>query len=335
MAKGLRQYPVNVALLFISVALAIMLVETFLRFIKLEPQKIVSQVIPLQQTGVKESWHTRSDDKVLIFEPVPNFQSERVPYRTNSTGFRDRDFVKDRSAAKRILILGDSVTFGVEIRDVNDTYPKVLERTFASNGEDVEVYNLGITGYNTVQEARLFEREGSAYHPDLVVVGYVVKNDESALYEVVDGKLIYYFEKYPYIPGVPYNKFFTEKLYSVRLINQSLIDLLDLKRISFLETEPYKAMVNAISGLSKNTNGKLLFVLFPLLTDDELTQERLFIKSLLDRQLLPYLDLYGAFDKVGRAKLRAQPTDIIHPNERGNEIAAREIFRFIKENNLL
>ena len=98
-----------------------------------------------------------------------------VPVRINRLGFRDD---REYSLAKapgtfRIIVLGDSVTFGHGTLG-ETTYPFLLERRLEAWRPDVtwEVWNLGVPGYNTGQELAYLEEVGERYAPDLVIVGF-------------------------------------------------------------------------------------------------------------------------------------------------------------------
>ncbi|HUQ87604.1 MAG TPA: GDSL-type esterase/lipase family protein [Vicinamibacterales bacterium] len=98
-----------------------------------------------------------------------------VPVRINSMGFRDRkEYSLEKSANTfRILVLGDSVTFGHGTLD-ETTYPYLLEQQLRKWRPDVkwEVWNLGVPGYNTGQELAYLEEIGPRAQPDLVIVGF-------------------------------------------------------------------------------------------------------------------------------------------------------------------
>lgn len=98
-----------------------------------------------------------------------------VPVRINSLGFRDhRDYTLEKPPRTlRILVLGDSVTFGHGTLD-DTTYPFLLEQRLKAWRPDVnwEVWNLGVPGYNTRQELTYLEEIGPLAQPDLVVVGF-------------------------------------------------------------------------------------------------------------------------------------------------------------------
>ena len=98
-----------------------------------------------------------------------------VPVRINSLGFRDsRDYTLEKPADTiRILVLGDSVTFGHGTLD-DTTYPYLLEQRLRAWRPDVnwEVWNLGVPGYNTRQELTYLQQIGPLAKPDVVVVGF-------------------------------------------------------------------------------------------------------------------------------------------------------------------
>ena len=98
-----------------------------------------------------------------------------VPAHINALGFRDpRNYSLEKGRNTfRILVLGDSVTFGHGAL-FETTYPYLLEQRLKAWRPDVtwEVWNLGVPGYNTAQELAYLHEVGPRYKPDLVVVGF-------------------------------------------------------------------------------------------------------------------------------------------------------------------
>jgi len=98
-----------------------------------------------------------------------------VPVKINQLGFRDtRDYALEKSPRTvRILVLGDSVTFG-HGSIYEHSYPFLVEQQLKAWRPDVDwqVWNLGVPGYNTSQELAQLLELGPAFHPDLVVVGF-------------------------------------------------------------------------------------------------------------------------------------------------------------------
>jgi hypothetical protein len=88
---------------------------------------------------------------------------------TNSKGLRGTtEYEYERAAGnQRIVLLGDSFTFGAEVSDA-ETYAQVLE----SELPHTEVLNLGVQGYGHDQMLLYLEEEGAKYHPDVVILGF-------------------------------------------------------------------------------------------------------------------------------------------------------------------
>jgi hypothetical protein len=88
---------------------------------------------------------------------------------TNSKGVRGKtEYNYERIPGKqRILVLGDSFTFGAEVAD-DDTYSHYLE----SHLRNTEVLNFGVQGYGHDQMLLYLKEEGVKYHPDIVILGF-------------------------------------------------------------------------------------------------------------------------------------------------------------------
>jgi len=99
-----------------------------------------------------------------------------VPVHIDNLGLRDpHDF--DPAVRKpntfRILVLGDSVTFG-HGSVYEHTYPYLLEQKLKTWRPDLDwqVWNAAVPGYNTRQELEHLREVGPSFKPDLVVVGF-------------------------------------------------------------------------------------------------------------------------------------------------------------------
>ena len=94
----------------------------------------------------------------------------------NSHGLRDREFpIEKTPGVTRILALGDSITFGNELR-VEETWSKRLEAKLTERGVQAEILNLGVGGYDTAQEIAFLEETGLAFRPDYVVLAFCVND---------------------------------------------------------------------------------------------------------------------------------------------------------------
>lgn len=92
-------------------------------------------------------------------------------YEVNSAGFRDVEHsLKKKPGVSRIMVIGDSFTFGMGV-NLEDTYPKQLERFLNRANVTCEVINCGVIGYNMWQHYEMLERKVLPNNPDLVILG--------------------------------------------------------------------------------------------------------------------------------------------------------------------
>jgi lysophospholipase L1-like esterase len=123
-------------------------------------------------------------DPRMSFAHAPNRSAFLMgaPVSINSQGLRDREFTLAKpQGVYRVLMLGDSTTFGWGVRE-EDTAAKILERKLNAHlppGYDkAEVLNAGVGNYDTVQEVTYYETRGRDFHPDLVVLVYFINDAE-------------------------------------------------------------------------------------------------------------------------------------------------------------
>ncbi len=109
-----------------------------------------------------------------------------VPVRINSLELRDdREYQLDKAPNTfRILVLGDSVTFG-HGSIAEHAYPRLLEDQLCRWRPDIDwqVWNAAVPGYNTSQELAQLLEVGPRFQPDLVIIGFF-ENDVVANYRV-------------------------------------------------------------------------------------------------------------------------------------------------------
>lgn len=98
------------------------------------------------------------------------------PYRvtTNSEGWREpREFNRTPpEGVSRILVLGDSFTFGTGV-NASDTYVERFERLIDnSTDQQYQVINAGAQGAGMLDYCSMLEHRGLRYDPDLVIVTF-------------------------------------------------------------------------------------------------------------------------------------------------------------------
>ena len=101
----------------------------------------------------------------------------------NSHGLRDEEIQYTKAPnERRILVLGDSVTFGWGVSQ-GETFSDRMEPLLSvETGKKWQVINAGVNGYNSKQEATYFRIEGMQYSPDIVILVYV-DNDVDAVFD--------------------------------------------------------------------------------------------------------------------------------------------------------
>lgn len=99
-----------------------------------------------------------------------------IRYRLNQEGYRDIDHALERRTARRILLLGDSVTFGLGVPQ-DRIYAARLEREVARRGgTPPEVINLAVFAYDTLDELAAFEEDGAKYRPEAVILQFYLND---------------------------------------------------------------------------------------------------------------------------------------------------------------
>jgi len=260
--------------------------------------------------------HQASANPKLVYEHRPSLRTtwpdSNAPVAINAAGFRDGEFsVEKRSGVFRIIALGDSVTIGWQVRR-EKTYTEVLEHSMAGRAE---VYNMAVTGYNTIQEVETLRTKGLRFHPDLVIIGYVHNDNTIA----ADGGYYRYFSR----------------SFS-RLWDDLKIRIARLKR-KFGRSVTEEGFAD-LEPLAKAHRLPVLVVIFPILELDgqgayphaELHGE---VRRLATKHGFRVLDLLDAMQaRGGMDRLRSSPDDVIHLNDTGHEITAAAIRAYLVSN---
>ena len=148
---------------------------------------LLADVPPTRDASLAEEWrwvkrHLDAGRAVLldsaVYDPRLGWrarpdQRPPDPY-TNAAGMRaNRDFPLERQPGRRrLLLVGDSYTFGVGVRD-EEVFARVLQDEYL---REWDVLNLAVPGYGTDQQLLSFEYEGRRYQPDVVGLGFFVRD---------------------------------------------------------------------------------------------------------------------------------------------------------------
>jgi len=282
-------------------------------------------VVPVEFSNVRLK--SLSDGQTIRPRPHTYY----ISYKFNAFGCRGRDYaIPKRNGTVRILLLGDSLTMGVGVRE-EDTFASQLEsilnmdRESSSSKTDFEVINCGIAGYGTEEERLFYELNVKKYEPDVILL-VIFWNDDMSWKEEIDKG---------YVNRIP-GKF------------ESLIFLWGvIQEYRYKKPSPnFSRSIKEILKLNKEAsrnNARLVVVFFRDIPDDldSRTLGRAW-KNLINTVTegladtdIPVLDLGKAFFREhAEWELRVHKIDG-HLNEVAHGIAARELFSFLQAKDLL
>ena len=121
-------------------------------------------------------------ERVLIFystEDKDNYgfttEFKKKYIRYNKYGYRDYEYnLKKKEGVFRIIVLGDSQTFGHGIKDLNNTWVKKLEKKLIESVGNTSIEVLSISGPGWNSDTYLYElfKKSFKFNPDLVILAY-------------------------------------------------------------------------------------------------------------------------------------------------------------------
>lgn len=128
------------------------------------------------ETG-RELLIQRSQNPDLRYELRPNARVRvwGIDVAINSSGFRGPEIDPEKGSRRRILILGDSITFGNRLPEAV-VYPTLLARRLGLAESGTQILNFGVGGYDVLQQVALLEHRGLRFQPDMVVLGYCLND---------------------------------------------------------------------------------------------------------------------------------------------------------------
>jgi lysophospholipase L1-like esterase len=249
----------------------------------------------------------------------------------NSRGLRDREYsVEKPPGTYRIMMLGDSTTFGWGV-PIGDTAAKQLERGLnAAGGRHVEVLNAGVGNYNTVQEVSAYVERGRLYRPDLVVLVYFINDaeptpvDQSGWLRNRSYFLAFALSRYDALLRL------TGRRPGWRAYYESL----------YADSQPgWPAAASAIGELSRETRrdgANLLVAILPELHeingDYPFTRAHAMVRAAAARENVPAVDLIDGLRNHGpESTLWVTPLDD-HPNGKANTLIAAQLRVWILAN---
>ncbi len=268
-------------------------------------------------------------------------EGKRATFKINQRHLRGAEVQADNRP--RLLMLGDSITFGYYVND-DETYAAQLETILSRRNRPYQVLNSGVSSYNARDEWRYLKKYGRELRPRVVGIGFYL-NDIFLLGKPLMVKEYNFFFPYRKIPGLWR---LGNKSRLIGLVYERLLTLpyflrasIDVNRPENISVEnawwEYYRILRGIKEYSEKNNFQLFLVIFPnafQLGKPYTTvfyQERL--KKITRQLAIPTLDLLPVFSRSDQAYYHSN--DTVHPNALGHAAAARAIAEFLIGNKLL
>ncbi|MDI6826368.1 MAG: hypothetical protein QMD36_04220 [Candidatus Aenigmarchaeota archaeon] len=165
--------------------------------------------------------------------------------KINSNGLRDYEYsIKKPNNTFRIIVLGDSHAMGMGV-ELNETYPRVLERMLNPNHRKYEVLNFGVHGYNLIQKIELLKIKGLTYEPDMILFQY--SGDDTIDRNVLDNLTVKSFNDFAKKNNISTNVI--DEFTKAKIGSAVLRMLLDVKEKNPSKTS--ELIANSFDNLSK------------------------------------------------------------------------------------
>jgi hypothetical protein len=271
---------------------------------------------------------------------------------TNSKGVRGKtEYNYERIPGKRrILVLGDSFTFGAEVAD-DDTYSHYLE----SHLRNTEVLNFGVQGYAHDQMLLYLKEEGLKYHPDIVILGFtyidIYRNIESFFaYAKPEFKLVSGNLQLTKVPVPTPERVLAEEPYRPKALDMLLI-LKEKVRWSLGKNEAEarevtRQLLDEIVTTTRSIGAVPAFVYLPVNEEIEplpqsgittnspsVADRELYFSSICQKENLPCLFLRPRFRAEVEKGADLHPRG--HWNAKAQSLAGEEIKDFLFRSNLI
>ena len=257
-----------------------------------------------------------------------------------------------QSGSFRVLVLGDSFTYGVGVKDA-DTMPVQLERALKAQHPqlDVQVINLGEPAQNTAANLHTLRRH-LRFRPDVVLLGYLL-NDirfvgaERGKHAANDFVMVrpdnerrptrieQLARRWSWLYGFVDARL---RAYSIHRRTRAWYrDAFDGAQ-NPKGLEETRRLLAEIKRLSEGAGAHMAVAIYPILYN--LGQRYPFaaahrqVRSILAGLGIPSLDLLEPYRAHTDEQLRVHPVDF-HPNELGQRLAAEAIAKWLQQRGLV
>ncbi|MCZ6594938.1 MAG: SGNH/GDSL hydrolase family protein, partial [Bacteroidetes bacterium] len=294
---------------------------------------------------------------------VQNSSEYHVELSTNSYGLRDREYPLNKdSDTFRILILGDSYTFGWGVK-IERIFPKLVEQdlNLEYTKPRVGVINCGVYGYGTQHQYKFMRKYGYRLKPDLVIIAMdflhdIRKNNADYYYfdadKIVRGSTSCFAQRSRAITQyIPFSSFLRGHSHLFRYVGENIQKLYNhanshKKPNANKEIDKKKYDLDNTINLFRRLHNELAqkgiefaIVILPefntLIKVEPFDKKLLFsFEEFLSNEPIPYLSMQEIFERrSNRAELTFEYSH--HFNSSGHRFIAQQILKFLDESEIL
>lgn len=249
----------------------------------------------------------------------PKWLSNTPIYSINSAGFNNEsEFATDKPKnTYRIAAHGDSYTFGLYV-DTHNSYPSQLENYLnadfeCKNYNNFEVINFGVPGYDIRYALERYKNRAPAYNIDLNII-LLMDGDFEDINDITRPIAESYIKDSEAKNEYNYKK--AEEVWSKSV--KGAITTIGEKKI-------FDYQLQALKNLAEESQGKLLLVNLPNTKD-------IYKNAMKELSQTKENVFYLETDDIFKSKLIFPDG---HPNVRGHNLIALNIFNFITKNHLV
>jgi lysophospholipase L1-like esterase len=285
----------------------------------------------LEEIGANKAVINEHLPSFLVYRPLPNLDTHdprfgNVHYVTNALGFVDQNYPRQRTpGTRRLALLGDSMTRGLGVppgdgweprleRDLNARFTTPSVRRF-------ELVNFGVSGYRVTQMLDVGLEVAPTFEPDVYVVVLswltVAKKWGLHLAQLVE-------------EGIdPKYDFLRQVVRDARLQKGDSTATTEAKLRPFM-LPTLRWSLQTLRQRAEAKGATVMVVMVPHLKgigsyDADFGP----VRTLLERERIPYLDVLDAFDE-----LEPEAYDVgdgLHPNPEGHRILEAAMIRRLEE----
>ena len=281
-------------------------------------------------------------DKDLTWILNPDVTGYRIP---NKEGYRDLPYNAD--ADIKILLLGDSISWGDCVPYTEVIYPQLCETNLTKEtGITFEIINTGVPGYSTFQELKLLKLRGAKYQPDMIIQQFCLNDVVDRFRTLVEyggdniflgidtraacdgfanlaqySKIVETIVRYKQRQGRDYQEYQVKNLIKTPLSDEikgawELVfqELKEMKEVADKLNAPFVILIAPFK--------------FQLSGEEEKLLPQKMLKEFAEANDIQYIDLLPDFQKNKDKELFA---DANHFEIEGHEVAAAKLADFLKK----